>query len=146
MVCRLHRLRFNHLMRASVVLLKLPSSSPKRTLGKSAIPWQLKTPDSHFLFFFIISVGPPSPTSEIQHRLKILTFKPCPNCIRSIGHGRPERQLHSWTAMFIRKHFRRPRNLHETISHPCLDKTRKARFLRYECVYACTVKWNVNSL
>ena len=48
---------------------------------------------------------------------------------------RPERQLHSWTAMFTTKHFRRP-SLYETISHLCLQKTRHARFLHLRlCLY-----------
>ena len=120
-------------MRASLVLLKLPPSWPKRILGNSAIPWQGKPPDCHFHWFFI-SVGSPSPTSKIQHWLKLLAFKTCPNCIgRSwiSSTERPERQLHSWTAMFTTEHFRRP-SLHETISHLCLEKTRHARFLPYE--------------
>ena len=107
-------------------------------------PWQGKTTDSHFIDFFI-SVGPASPTSEIPHRLKFLAFKTCPNCIgRSWNSSteRPERQLHSWTAMFTAEHFRPP-SLHEAISHLCLEKTRHARLLRY--VYACRiVNWNVN--
>ena len=117
-------------MRASLVLLKLPRSCPKRILGNSAIPWQGKTPDSHFIhfLFFFLSVGPPSPTSKIPHWLKFLSFRTCPNCIgRSWNSSteRPERQLHSWTAMFTTEHFRRP-SLHETISHLCLgeDQTR----------------------
>ena len=44
--------RFSHSMRASLVLLKLPRSCPKRILGNSAIPWQGKTPDSHYIYFF----------------------------------------------------------------------------------------------
>ena len=94
--------RFSHSMRASLVLLKLPRSCPKRILGNSAIPWQRKTPDSHFTVLFV-SIGPPSPTSKIPHRLKFLAFKTCPNCIgRSWNSSteRPERQLHSWTAIF----------------------------------------------
>ena len=108
--------RFSHSMRASLVLLKLPRSCPKRILGNSAIPWQGNAPDSHFIVFFI-SVGPPSPTSKIPHPLKFLAFKTCPNCIgRSWNSSteRPERRLHSWSAMFTREHFRRP-SLHETI-------------------------------
>ena len=34
------------------------------------------------------------------------------------------------------KHFRRS-SLHETISHLYLENNRHARFLRYECIYAC---------
>ena len=74
------RPRFSHSMRASLVLLKLPRSCPKRILGNSAIPWQGKSPDSHFIDFFI-SVGPPSPTSKIQPPLTFLAVKTCPNCI-----------------------------------------------------------------
>ena len=44
--------RISFSMRASLVLLKLPRSCPKRILGNSAIPWQGKTPDSHFIVFF----------------------------------------------------------------------------------------------
>ena len=108
----------------------------KRILGNSAIPWQGKTPDCHFIDLFI-SVGPPSPTSKIQPRLKFLALKTCPNCIgRSWNSSteRPERQLHSWTAMFTTEHFRRP-SLRESISHLWLEKTRHAWSLRY--VYAC---------
>ena len=86
-------------------------------------------PDSHFIDSFI-SVGPTSPTSKIPHPLKFLALKTCPNCIgRSWNSSteRPERQLHSWTATFATKHFRRP-SLHETFSHLCLQKTRLARF------------------
>ena len=105
----------------------------KRILGNSAIPWQGKTPGCHF-----IGVGPPSPTSRVQHRLKFLAFKTCPNCIGRSWNScteRPEGQLHSWTAMFTTKHFRRP-SLHETISHLCLQKTRHARFLHLRlCLY-----------
>ena len=39
---------------------------------------------------FFISVGSPTPTSKIQHRLKILAFKICPNC--KVGPGiRPQK-------------------------------------------------------
>ena len=89
--------RFSHSMRAGLVLLKLPRSCPKRILGSSAIPYQRKTPDSHFIVFFI-SVGPPSPTSKITHRLKVLAFKTCPDCVSGSWNSsteRPERQLHS---------------------------------------------------
>lgn len=85
-----------------------------------------------------LCVGPPSPTSKVQHRVKFLAFNTCPNCIgRSLNScaERPERQLHSWTAMFTTKHFRPP-SLHETISHLCLQKTRHARFLHLRlCQY-----------
>ena len=40
-------------MRASLVLLKLPPSWPKRILGNSAIPWQGKPPDFHFIDFLV---------------------------------------------------------------------------------------------
>ena len=125
--------RFSHSMRVSLVLLKLPRSCPKRILGNSAIPWQGKTPDSHFIVFFI-SVGPPSPTSKITHRLKVLAFKTCPDCVSRSWNSsteRPERQLHSWTAMFTTEHFRRP-SLHETISRLCLrqDQTHTVLTLR----------------
>ena len=125
--------RFSHSMRASLVLFKLPRSCPKRILGNSAIPWQWKTPDSHFIVFFI-SVGPPSPTSKIPHPSKVLAFKTCPDCVSRSWNSsteRPERQLHSWTAMFTTEHFRRP-SLHETISRLCLrqDQTRTVLTLR----------------
>ena len=120
--------------RASLVLLKLPRSCPKRILGKSAIPWQGNTPDSHFIVFFI-SVVPPSPTSKIPHRLKFLAFKTCPNCIsRSWNPSteRPERHLYSWTAMFTTEHSVSSPSLHETISRLCLrqDQTRTVLTLR----------------
>ena len=126
--------RFSHSMRASLVLLKLPRSCPKRILGNSAIPWQGKTPDSHFIVVFFISVGPPSATSKITHRLKVLAFKTCPDCISRSWNSsteRPERQLHPWTVMFTTEHFRRP-SLHETISRLCLrqDQTRTVLTLR----------------
>ena len=83
-------------------------------------------------------MGPPSPTSKVQHRLKFLAFKICPNCIGRSWNScteRPERQPHSSTAMFTTKHFRRP-SLRETISHLCLQKTRHARFLHLRlCLY-----------
>ena len=85
-------------MRTSLRLLlkQLPPLCPKGILGNSAVPWQGKTPDSHFIDF-LMSVEPPSPTGKIQHRLKFLAFKTCPNCIgRSWNSSteRPERQLH----------------------------------------------------
>ena len=86
-------LLFPHLMRTS---LRLPPSFPKGILGNSAVPWQGKTPDSHFIDF-LMSVEPPSPTGKIQHRLKFLAFKTCSNCIGSSWNSsteRPERPLH----------------------------------------------------
>ena len=133
------------LMSSTLVLVKLPRSCPKRTLGNSPIWWQGKIPDSHFIDFFI-SVRSPSPTSKIPPRLKFVAFKTYPNCIGRCQHSstqRPERQLHTWTAMFTTEHFRRP-SMHETISHLCLEKTRHAQFLSY--LDACRVNWNVNSL
>ena len=107
---------------------QVASFIPKRILGNSAIPRQGKTPGCHFVDFFT-SVGPPSPTSKVQHRLKFLAFKTCPNCIGRSWNScieRPVRQLHSSTAMFATKHLRPP-NLHEAISHHCLQKTRQTR-------------------
>ena len=138
------RPRFSHSMRASLVLLKLPRSCPKRILGNSAIPWQGKSPDSHFIDFFI-SVGPPSPTSKIQPPLTFLAVKTCPNCIgRSWNSSteRPERQLHSWTTMFATEPLKRP-SLHETISRLSLrqDQTRTVLTLRL-CLWN-QLKWQL---
>ena len=55
--------RFSHSMRASLVLLKVPRPCPKRILGNSAIPWQGKTPESHFIVVFI-SVGSPAMSGD----------------------------------------------------------------------------------
>ena len=90
--------------------------------------------DLQFSFHrFFLSVGPPSPTSKIQHRLKFLAFKTGPNCIgRSWNSSaeRPERKLHSRTAKFKAKHFARP-CLHETISHLCFEKTSYGSYVTF---------------
>ena len=127
---------FSHSMRASLVLLKLPRSCPRRILGNFAIPWQGKTPDSHFIVFFI-SVGPPSPTSKITHRLKVLAFKTCPDCVSRSWREFVHRKARETTSL-VNRHvynraliFRRP-SLHETISRLCLrqNQTRTVLTLR----------------
>ena len=73
-----------------------------RKLGNSAPSMTRVKPRFSFHRFFI-SVGSASPTSKVQHRLKFFAFKSCPNCIgrsRNSCTERPERQLHSWIAMF----------------------------------------------
>ena len=68
---------------------QVASFMAKRILGNSAIPWQGKTPDCHFIDLFI-SVGPPSPTRKIQPRLKFLALKT--SQIVSVGTGiRPQK-------------------------------------------------------
>ena len=71
-----------------VLLRQLPPSCPKRILGNSAIPWQGKLPDSHFIDWFVES---PSPISKIPRRLKILAFKTCTNCIGRSWNSSTER-------------------------------------------------------
>ena len=84
-----------------------------------------------------MSVEPPSPTGKIQHRLKILAFKTCSNCIgRSWNSSteRPERRLH-WCCeppCLQQSNLGVPVCMKSSLT--CLEKTRHARFLRY--VYA----------
>ena len=59
------------------------------------------------LLFPFQSVGPPGPTSEILHLLHCLKNKTRPNCLgKSYNPSteRPERWLHSWTALSASKH------------------------------------------
>ena len=103
---------------------------PKIILGNPSIPraWNCRYP---FCTIFR-SVGPPSPASKIWHPLEFVPVKPCPDCLGSSwdpSTERPERQLHSSTAMFATKQARRP-SLHETISHLC--------FLSEACLYPRT--------
>ena len=98
--------RFSHSMRASLMLLKLSRSCPKRILGNSAIPWQGKAPDSHFIVFFI-SVGPPSPTSKITHRLKVLAFKTCPDCVSRSWNSIVHRKARETTSLVNRHVYNR---------------------------------------
>lgn len=68
-----------------------------------------------------ISVGPPSPTRKISHRLKFLPVKTRPNCLgryRKPPIEGQEKQLQWWTAMLLTNLLWRP-SLHETTSHHC---------------------------
>ena len=84
-----------------------------------------------------MSVEPPSHTGKIQHRLKILAFKTCSNCIgRSWNSSteRPERRLHCCCEPPCLQQSNLGVPVCMKSSLTCLEKTRHARFLRY--VYA----------
>ena len=121
------------------VLFKLSRSCPKRILGNCDIPWQGKSPDSHFIYIFH-KCGATQSHQQNTASIEVLSFQKLAQIV-SVGPGiRPQKgQRDNFTReppCFTTEHFMRP-SPHETISHLCLEKTRHARFLRY--VYACTI-------